>query len=263
MNHIRQGQNNNSKRSRGRGRKPQNSGNRAYDSNGPDVKIRGTATHVCEKYQQLARDAITSGDRVMAENYYQHAEHYYRLIMAAQAPNDGQPRPQNSLGYRPDEDQDYDDDDMSNDPAQPQSANQPYHQQNNNNNNNNGGGERRNNNNNGNSRNGGQRQNRNQRNNGGDAANAQANGNSDEEASSEAQPQPQPQQPPQPQIEAPVVEAVQPVPVVVEGDAPVAATEEAPRRRAPRRRRPRADATASGDGDVAPEAGGGSDEVSV
>lgn len=150
MNHIRQGQNNNnSKRSRGRGRKPQSSGNRAYDSNGPDVKIRGTATHVCEKYQQLARDAITSGDRVMAENYYQHAEHYYRLIMASQTPNDGQPRPQNALGYRPDEDQDEDEDDFSADQPQPNFPNQPYHQQqqqyerqprNNNNGNGNGGG---------------------------------------------------------------------------------------------------------------------------
>ncbi|MCE9651334.1 MAG: DUF4167 domain-containing protein [Parvibaculum sp.] len=130
MNHIRQGQNNNnSKRSRGRGRKPQNSGNRAYDSNGPDVKIRGTATHVCEKYQQLARDAITSGDRVMAENYYQHAEHYYRLIMASQTPNDGQPRPQNALGYRPDEDQEEDEEDFGGDQPQPNFPNQPYHQQ--------------------------------------------------------------------------------------------------------------------------------------
>lgn len=148
MNHIRQGQNNNnSKRSRGRGRKPQNSGNRAYDSNGPDVKIRGTATHVCEKYQQLARDAITSGDRVMAENYYQHAEHYYRLIMASQTPNDGQPRPQNALGYRPDEDQDEDEEDFGAEQPQPNFPNQPYHQQQQqyerqprNNNNGNGGG---------------------------------------------------------------------------------------------------------------------------
>lgn len=120
MNHIRQGQN--SKRSRGRGRKPQNSANRAYDSNGPDVKIRGTATHVCEKYQQLARDAMSAGDRVMAENYYQHAEHYYRLLMASQSMHEGQIRPQNSLGYRPDEDQEEDDSGMEGQP-------QPYHSQ--------------------------------------------------------------------------------------------------------------------------------------
>lgn len=58
---------------------------RTIDSNGPDVKIRGNAHHVYEKYLQLARDANSSGDRVMAENYLQHAEHYYRLIMAFQA----------------------------------------------------------------------------------------------------------------------------------------------------------------------------------
>ena len=55
-----------------------------YESNGPDVKIRGTASHVAEKYLQLARDAQSSGDPIAAENYYQHAEHYFRLIAAAQ-----------------------------------------------------------------------------------------------------------------------------------------------------------------------------------
>jgi hypothetical protein len=55
-----------------------------YESNGPDIKIRGTASHVAEKYLQLARDAQSSGDPVAAENYYQHAEHYFRLIAAAQ-----------------------------------------------------------------------------------------------------------------------------------------------------------------------------------
>jgi len=78
------------KRSRGRGRRPQNSHNRAFDSTGPDVKIRGTAAHVYEKYLQLARDAGSAGDRVMAENYLQHAEHYYRILMA-QGPQAGQP----------------------------------------------------------------------------------------------------------------------------------------------------------------------------
>ena len=74
------------KRSRGRGRRPQNNHhhnhNRAFDSTGPDVKIRGTAAHVYEKYLQLARDAGSGGDRVMQENYLQHAEHYYRILMA-------------------------------------------------------------------------------------------------------------------------------------------------------------------------------------
>ena len=57
---------------------------RVYESNGPEVKIRGTAHHVAEKYLQLARDAASSGDHVTAENHYQHAEHYFRLIAAAQ-----------------------------------------------------------------------------------------------------------------------------------------------------------------------------------
>jgi len=78
------------KRSRGRGRRPQQTNhNRAFDSTGPDVKIRGTAAHVYEKYLQLARDAGSMGDRVMAENYLQHAEHYYRILMA-QGPQAGQ-----------------------------------------------------------------------------------------------------------------------------------------------------------------------------
>jgi Domain of unknown function (DUF4167) len=57
---------------------------RSYESNGPDVKIRGTAQHIADKYAQLARDAQASGDPVAAENYLQHAEHYYRIIAAAQ-----------------------------------------------------------------------------------------------------------------------------------------------------------------------------------
>ena len=57
---------------------------RIHESNGPDVKIRGTAHHIAEKYLQLARDAQGSGDPVTAENYFQHAEHYFRLIAAAQ-----------------------------------------------------------------------------------------------------------------------------------------------------------------------------------
>jgi hypothetical protein len=57
---------------------------RVYESNGPEVKIRGTAHHIAEKYLQLARDAQSSGDPVTAENHFQHAEHYLRLIAAAQ-----------------------------------------------------------------------------------------------------------------------------------------------------------------------------------
>ena len=76
---MRNGQN---KRMRGRNRKSHNPLTRVYESNGPDIKIRGTASHVAEKYVQLARDAQSSGDPVAAENYYQHAEHYFRLIAA-------------------------------------------------------------------------------------------------------------------------------------------------------------------------------------
>lgn len=78
------------KRQRGRNRgggggKPQQNANRAFESNGPDgVKVRGNAQHVFEKYQQLARDAASSGDRILAENYLQHAEHYFRLVRAIQ-----------------------------------------------------------------------------------------------------------------------------------------------------------------------------------
>ena len=58
---------------------------RSYDSHGPDDRIRGTAAHVAERYLQLARDAHTGNNPVAAENYLQHAEHYFRLIAAAQA----------------------------------------------------------------------------------------------------------------------------------------------------------------------------------
>jgi hypothetical protein len=86
---MRNGQN---KRMRGRSNqhhhhhrnKNQNPMSRVYESNGPDVKIRGNPSVIAEKYVQLARDAQSSGDPVAAENYYQHAEHYNRLIAAAQ-----------------------------------------------------------------------------------------------------------------------------------------------------------------------------------
>ncbi|WP_341705793.1 DUF4167 domain-containing protein [Ferrovibrio sp.] len=74
---------------RPQGRRPHGNNNaggggshRNFDSNGPDVKIRGTASHIFERYCQLARDANSSGDRVGAENYLQHAEHYYRIMLA-------------------------------------------------------------------------------------------------------------------------------------------------------------------------------------
>src|ERR1700749_1323526 len=96
---------NNHKRMRGRNnhRKSSNPLTRVYESNGPDVKIRGTASQVAEKYIQLARDAQGSGDPVAAENYYQHAEHYFRIIAAAQE-QFRQNQPQHQQPPQPDND---------------------------------------------------------------------------------------------------------------------------------------------------------------
>jgi len=74
----------------GGNRRNQNPLSRNYESNGPDVKIRGNAQVIADKYATLARDALSSGDSVMAENYLQHAEHYNRIIMAAQAQQQAQ-----------------------------------------------------------------------------------------------------------------------------------------------------------------------------
>src|ERR1700722_6578840 len=88
------------KRSRGRNNNPNNNQNnngrpriphrsQTFDSNGPGIKIRGNAYQVFERYVALAREAGSSGDRVAAENFYQHAEHYFR-IMNANGDNPGQ-----------------------------------------------------------------------------------------------------------------------------------------------------------------------------
>ena len=58
--------------------------NRVFDSSGPDGKVRGTPQQIIEKYNQLHRDAVLSGDRVDAESFAQHAEHYTRLLAEAQ-----------------------------------------------------------------------------------------------------------------------------------------------------------------------------------
>jgi hypothetical protein len=85
--------NNKNRNNRNRNRRPGGGGggqsggngaNRVYDSNGPDVKLRGTAQTIAEKYMQLARDAQSSGDTVAAESYFQFADHYYRVWLAAQ-----------------------------------------------------------------------------------------------------------------------------------------------------------------------------------
>jgi hypothetical protein len=130
---MRNGQNNNNKRMRNNNnrsnsnsnnnnnnnRRGQNPMTRVFESNGPDIKIRGTASHVAEKYVQLARDARSSGDPVAAENYYQHAEHYFRLIAAAQEQfrqNQPQPRTENEM---PSEDSEDDGETFSNFGAEP------------------------------------------------------------------------------------------------------------------------------------------------
>jgi hypothetical protein len=56
--------------------------NHVFDSSGPDLRVRGTSQQLFEKYLQLGRDATSSGDRVMAESYFQHAEHYFRILNA-------------------------------------------------------------------------------------------------------------------------------------------------------------------------------------
>ena len=69
--------------------------NHVFDSSGPDLRVRGTAQQLFEKYLQLGRDATSGGDRVMAESYFQHAEHYFRILnamnQAARSSNGGQP----------------------------------------------------------------------------------------------------------------------------------------------------------------------------
>ena len=114
---MRNGQNNKRMRNRNNNNSSNNGNNnrrggqnpmtRVFESNGPDIKIRGTASHVAEKYVQLARDARSSGDPVAAENYYQHAEHYFRLIAAAQEQfrqNQPQPRTDNEMAPEDGED---------------------------------------------------------------------------------------------------------------------------------------------------------------
>jgi hypothetical protein len=77
----------NQKRSRnfrGNGRRPNfQPRNSTFESSGPEGKIRGSAHQVIDKYQALARDALAAGDRIAAENYLQHAEHYYRVLVAS------------------------------------------------------------------------------------------------------------------------------------------------------------------------------------
>lgn len=118
------GSNNNSNNNnRDSNRKGPNPLTRSYESNGPDVKIRGTAQQVAEKYTTLARDSHSAGDRVMAENYLQHAEHYNRIIFTALAQ---QQQAQQQQRDNPDDfDNDGDDERSDGDPRHPE----PQHQQ--------------------------------------------------------------------------------------------------------------------------------------
>lgn len=93
---MRPGQNKRSRNRNNGGGHPNNNGNRprmphrmqTFDSSGPNVKIRGNAYQVFERYVALAREASSAGDRIAAENFYQHAEHYFRIMNA-----DGQGNP--------------------------------------------------------------------------------------------------------------------------------------------------------------------------
>lgn len=87
---MRHGQSSNRRRNRnnnnGGNRSRGGNKSRVYDSNGPDVRIRGTAHQIAEKYQTLAKDSSSSGDYIMSESYLQHAEHYLRIIGAMTPP---------------------------------------------------------------------------------------------------------------------------------------------------------------------------------
>jgi len=124
---MRNGQN---KRMRGRNnhRKSHNPMVRVFESNGPDVKIRGNPSHIAEKYIQLARDAQASGDPIAAENYFQHAEHYYRVIASAQEQfrqnNPHFARPENDMqGGR---DESFEESDEDGQPAMGAAGESPY-----------------------------------------------------------------------------------------------------------------------------------------
>ncbi|MDF2234517.1 DUF4167 domain-containing protein [Albimonas sp. CAU 1670] len=87
-----------SNRNRGKNNRPKGLGNvvnRVFESAGPEGKVRGTPQQIIDKYEQLARDAQTAGDRVTAENFLQHAEHYLRMLSAAQAEQQAHQQSQN------------------------------------------------------------------------------------------------------------------------------------------------------------------------
>ena len=78
------GKSRNKNRNNSRRPNPGNVINRVFDSSGPEGKVRGTPQQIIDKYQSLAHDSQLSGDRVSAENFQQHSEHYARLLLQAQ-----------------------------------------------------------------------------------------------------------------------------------------------------------------------------------
>ncbi|HEY4250631.1 MAG TPA: DUF4167 domain-containing protein [Roseomonas sp.] len=86
----------------GNGNQPMNR-NHVFDSSGPDMRLRGTAQQLFEKYLQLGRDATGGGDRVMAEGYFQHAEHYFRILNAMNQAQQQQPQQQQRRYQSPSE----------------------------------------------------------------------------------------------------------------------------------------------------------------
>lgn len=100
---MRHGASNRRHRNRGNGQRRTNQQRtQVFDSNGPDVRIRGTAYQVAEKYQTLAKDAAASGDIILAESYLQHSEHYQRIINSFESEAQER-RPDNAPGYHPQE----------------------------------------------------------------------------------------------------------------------------------------------------------------
>ena len=113
----------NARRSRSRGsnntkQRFQTPRNHTFESNGPEIKIRGSAQQVLEKYMTLAQDAFSRGDRIIAEGYFQHAEHYYRIVHA-EAPAQSQPQQQDQPQAQ--------DQPQQQDQPQAQDQNQPRH----------------------------------------------------------------------------------------------------------------------------------------
>lgn len=117
-------QGSNSRRTRGRGNGRRQSKNQNFDSNGPDVRVRGNAQQVLDKYLVLARDALAAGDRISSENYFQHAEHYYRILHTGEDGN-GDGRRDRRLRHSMNDNGGYDQDDGDGQDTQDQDSPEP------------------------------------------------------------------------------------------------------------------------------------------